>query len=873
MHRPRPYGLLVVGGKLTADDELFIHHEIKKLTNNKEVSNLNAIRQVKDLPNGGYVILQDMGGILKAITHKPSTLDQLENDGFAKLFIPMLFSGVITKSIVLTETGKVGLKISELTRKRLINYDDEKQPLPLKDLELKRFCIEYNQLFEYFKPKNTGIYTFTQYAKHRPTWYSSAISEVLQIVGGYGRLANIEKSEDPLDSKQFELPLDYFEKIVAKLESVRLPGYTGIPNLDGQFQYDYKFSNTDAISFDTNNKPWLIQINSAGVHAMPLPIVPATATDDFREYIESVSDDEILKILDRFGALPSGEGFPTGLDFHAWKRAGVIIKVCDTSDFYSHNGFYSACGWSLNSKGSEGFNTCYQFLDSMLKLAHGYKLQLDLVKVENIGWLDKIIVKDEYVDVISTYLEKLTNILIKGTVKTNAIMYKLRRVDQQDLYERAKAALNSPSGVDTNEVDYWHNLELKPIANHIGSVSRVTSGNLYHPGKNPKGMGALKFPELTGQGCESFPIIEPEYEGPAMKCDTVVFGSYIEDSLKVIKYFYDERKFTKQEQSTFEDIMIVGSWDKTTTTGLTGLMGKFYTSDFDDRQESPDVTTYTHIEGRDLGYGNPAYQTPPLLFMDGSLSRSRYYTHKIKTKTTSQYSLQNAVCVPAFNRDGWLYAFQDYLGSRNETEKLVKLGIPDPTSYRLWCYDAIFHYLGGGIPYRGEPRSKDGTPVYVDKMIYSPNEYNDYADSGNWFGLPSGGFIDVTGVCGPYTSRSSSTHHAMGVTIGGESPQVEEYETEEITKGETTGLVKLSYPVFGNRTIKRTLPEAWYFDYSPVDAGGLVYFYRDACRVVFGDSEYANISETDANGARIKWGTTSLVDHKSAHHFIGVINE
>ena len=62
-----------------------------------------------------------------------------------------------------------------------------------------------------------------------------------------------------------------------------------------------------------------------------------------------------------------------------------------------------------------------------------------------------------------------------------------------------------------------------------------------------------------------------------------------------------------------------------------------------------------------------------------------------------------------------------------------------------------------------------------------------------------------------------------------------------------------------------------YFLASPNDYGEV--FYRDACKVVFGDSEYANISETNENNLRYKWGYSHLVEHKSAYHFIGVINE
>lgn len=101
-------------------------------------------------------------------------------------------------------------------------------------------------------------------------------------------------------------------------------------------------------------------MNSSGVWAMPLPMVPATTTQAFRDYMEKVGDQEIIDILDRFGGMPSGESFPIREDeFQTWKRAGVIIKVCDTADFYDHIMYASACGWSFNTRGTEGYNTCY----------------------------------------------------------------------------------------------------------------------------------------------------------------------------------------------------------------------------------------------------------------------------------------------------------------------------------------------------------------------------------------------------------------------------------------------------------------------------------------------------------------------------------
>ena len=51
--------------------------------------------------------------------------------------------------------------------------------------------------------------------------------------------------------------------------------------------------------------------------------------------------------------------------------------------------------------------------------------------------------------------------------------------------------------------------------------------------------------------------------------------------------------------------------------------------------------------------------------------------------------------------------------------------------------------------------------------------------------------------------------------------------------------------------------------------------YGDCIRLTAGEAIYASTSETASGygGARYHWGYTSLADHRSAHHFIGVINQ
>jgi hypothetical protein len=863
MHQPKPYGLLVLDGKLSDRDQLFIDQELKKLTNQKTVSNLDSIRQVKNLPDGGYVILQDMAGILKAIVHKELSFDEFELDGLAKVYVPMLYSSVITKARVRKEDG-VGLKVTEQCRRRLINYSKELD-LPNKELHLQRFVIKPNdKLVPEFIPRNTfSDFITTQYVQQRPTWYSGAMAEVMQIVGGFGKQNLKELPENTLERAQFNIPTKYIEKIAKELEGIRLPAYSGVPPLDGAFQYDYKFYSTNGVVFDTANKPWLVRISSGGVYAMPLPIVPATATSAFREYIEEVGDDELLKILDRFGAMPSGEGFPKGQDFQSWRRAGVIIKVCDTKDFYSHIHYSPACGWSFNLNGTEGFNTCYTYDEDGIAIGKAFKLRLNFSPAENNGWLKKINATGN-ASRIANYLSKLIALLPKNSHKTNAILYKLRRVPQEDIYQQALTTLYNPLGVTSVDVDYWDNLELDPIAVLSGNVNQVGQGYLFPSGAE------IKFPSVELQGCISFDFSVLDKSkipsGYIVRCDTIMYGYYIGDSLKVVKYFLDQRKYTLDVENDFEECMTVGSWTETVYEGQISVWGNFYTTDFDRRNEFAPTQTVTKIKGEDRGFDSkPVFSFDDFFSQVGSIWRNRYFTHKSESTKTEDHSINIAVCIPFLCRNASLYAVSEYVSGIYKTEGLSLHSVRDPNSYRYFTYDFVWAWVGGSVEgnmytaSKSEPYPKNGNPVWVMGYNYYPGGCSDFADQGDWLGgLP----YDITWLVHP-------DKHTWQHSGGGGAPKVQTYSKSWREDGKTTGNIYITIDDVPRKI--DVIPATTYFLPSPDLYVGV--FYRDACKVVFGDSEYANISESDQNNRRYKWGYSALVDDKSAYHFIGVINE
>lgn len=867
MYQPRPHGLATVGGDLTDEDSAAIELLARRLTNLKTLSGLDSMRMVRSLPDGGHVVMQDMGGVFKAIASKPKfAAEKQEHDGLAHANVPMLFSGVVTSAVTTGDAG-LGIKLTEQTRKRLASYGSN---LPAKDVRLQRFRIGYHTMVWELGSTVETTAVYSQYAAQRPSWYSGAMAEVMQIVGGYGKQRFDEKPDDPMEMATMKIPEKVMVKIRNEIGNVRLPGYTGFPNETGQFLYDYKFDNTNGVAFDSERKPWLIRVSSAGVHAMPLPLIPATTTKAFREYVEDVGDDELLAILDRFGGMPSGESFPLiGRDFEAWRRAGVVIKICDTSDFYDHIMYSSACGWSFNTKGTEGYNTCYDYYDDE-GLGYGltYKLTLKLGTSENSGKLSQSLdLEDpEEARLLDAYLSSIYQRLTDSH-EHRAIKYKIRRATVSELLERGEHYGADPE----SEVRYWNTKEFPPIATHHGSVTEVSRGYLYH-GAKFQFQPQIKFPEPYEGGCIShdfLPLENGRYKDSYPNCDTIMFCYYIGDDLKVVKYFRDGRSFQREAENDYEPCMTVGSWQQTVTEGLTSLVGHFYTSDIDERKELAPVVTTTNIKGMDRGYDSvPQFGFDDIFSSCGTIWRNRYFSHQTVEERTEGSGIDVAVCIPYLSRNALLHAKKEYVTGKKKTEGAALYAIQDPNTYRYYTYHFVFAWVGCADGHKGNvasatnvsPAPNNGNPVWVTGYNYHPGGCSDFADQGNWLGeLPQ----DYTWLIWPVASE-------YNVNGGGGAPPFRSYSTTRETGGETTGEIFASIRA-STDLVSRDIPDNMYFLGSPDELVGV--FYRDACRVEFGSSEYCNVSERDSNGGRARWGFTSLASHTSAHHFLGVINE
>ncbi|WP_180176909.1 hypothetical protein [Acinetobacter sp. YH12039] len=863
MHKPRPYGLATYGGDLTEKDKVFIDHCCQTVTNYKEVTQLNALKYTRELPDGGVVIVQDAGGVFRAIAYKPVQQQSPHlTDHLAPLDIPMLFSGCIDDGWDRTNSG-IELKMTDMCQLRLGKYRTRIGGA----VKLKRFRCPYTEVMKvFFVPEGLrGIseenLLISQYDKLKASWFSGAMAEAVQVISGYGRQDMDQLPQDPIEQAHFELPANIRERIQQELHQVRLPACSGKVDTEGRILYQFMFFNTHLVSFDVKRKPWLVQISSNGVWVMPLPMIPATCTTAFHDYISEVGDQEIGKILDRFGGMPSGEGFPQGQEFDRWVRAGAIIKVCDTADFYQHSAYSSVTGWSCDQDGCNLINTCYDYKNGFC-YGYTYQISLNLAAAQDHGWSHERTLADltaEQSRMISAYMSNLYDLLSRAEYYQTAasIKYKLRRVEVDVILSRASNAFNE------SEVTFWDSYVCPPIAIHQGHIALTNQGYLFSG-------GTLKIPEPLLDGVISMyfaPRIDMNSSIRVPKVDTIVYAYYVGNSLKVIKNFHDDRKVVKEVEGTFQDEMIVGSWEQTKYIGLTGLEGEFYSTDFDHRQEIAPMEIHSSIVGRDLGYGTPYANYGAVFSATGQLSRSRYYSHKRITTQKLAKQINQCFIVPMCQRNSILAGYREQFDKVIVTEAVNRNAALDPNWYDIWTYNAATNYINsardaGPFPKKGMPYPVDNVPVWaeVHHFDHDGSEAQDFANSGDWIGgMPA----DVTNYVNPPGGATT-------LNYGGVPPNLLTYQ--EVTETPYKKYDELHLAMYEPPRLMHNKPQNnAYYEMSPNSFGDIL--YMDASRVMFGEVEYGNISENTERGVRFFVGYSKLCTHKVAHTFIGVINE
>ena len=888
-HSAKPYGRNSGYFELDAADAAMVEHLIRGFTNLRGVLAQQNYRRFYKLPSGAVAVIQDMGGIPKVIVYPPEKQEE-EHTGKAHVDVPMFFSGeALSTAVRYGADGNVmegaQLALTQQCRRRLDGYTETLAP---QRLRLHRFVIGYAPHFvEFVRPSGMKI---LQYAQLRPTWWSGRMAAVVQLAQGYGRHEFDKLPDAPYEKATLAVPEDVGAKMAAELGldaegggGAILPACDGWPVKSGETQFDYKASRTDGVVFGTDGLPWLVRVSAQGVFAMPLPMVPATRTAAFRAWAEQVGDVEILWLLDTFGGMPSGEGFPVQeKEFAAWRRAGVIIRLGSASEFYALNAYSSATAWSFNTSGTQAVATGWKWGDDGLKRGQTWLLRFTIGHCLSGGMAKPPVppadwqpsVQQRVLAYISA-VEQAAGMNDKGAKDALklAAVYALRRARWDDVYSRVVGErVSTPQA----ELEYWMDYEAQPIAMGWCSQFQMDSeGILWAPGE-PKRQPQIKFPEPAAdpQGCYSFDFGRLEGSAPPHpepKSDTIMHAYFVGDDMKVVKYFRDTTEVAVGVERNYDegDVLTVGTWEETIAYTPLGLQGNFYTTDFDEREWSATHFKYTKTTGKDLGYDAiPRFKQDYIFSTGGRIWRNRYVQYDVKSIEVKTQSSRVAICVPYYAPHAALHAWRWNHEGKTETTARSVGAIEDPNHYRYTTYHFVWAWSGSGSPankenYTGplEPNPmvrREGDPVWVIGYNYDPWMAGaDFADQGDWMGgLPQ----DYTWLVHPGNEWLSEG--------GGTPPAIRQFHNTKHLPDEDGGSLSVSYAPQPLKILD-TAPDIMYFAPSPDDYGNV--FYRDATRNEAGD-EYGNVSESrQGERERFHWGWNEVADNQSAHHFIGVL--
>lgn len=871
MPGPKPHGKFSQQ-PVSRSDAAAARAWMQRLTALKEAWGVDSLRITRDLPDGGKVVLIDQGGIRKSIILNRLDSDDPQDQPTAYESIPIPFSGVIDTKIARTDAPEEAeVRLSLMTRRRLGGYDPN-APLAPEKATLRRFFVPmgrygYDLLPQGRSPNQVYLQSSLQY----PTWYSGTMAKLVQFAAGYGRQdgapEGVSQQRAAMESASLELPPPVVEKIRLEMPTNPiLPGYYGVPPYTGEIQFDFHHAQTDGVAFDTANKPWLVRVNAGGVIAMPLPVIPVTATKAFREYMEEVGDQELLTVLDTFGALPSGEGFPEeGKDFSAWRRAGVIIDVCSAGDFYSHMAYSSSCGWSFNSRGNEAYNTCFNGSEAEGIIGHTYHLSLTL------GPMLDSLAEDTFEQLevgsdIHAYMQSVLSNLGKSG-EGMAARHKIRRTDPQDIAVRAQGwSERGDSRAVQAEVEYWHNLQMPPAANHSGSVRKYKSGALWLTED-------IQLPDPFYGGCvnpmyrwllpkEAHKILVPRF-------DTIVWAWFEDDDLKTLNMFYNKANVQVENEADIDLCKTVGSWSSKTHTGNWSIAGPVYSHDFDFRDTLGGSTVESTTKGSDLGFERTrawVWFSPVAQWHSVTMSRHRMYRHDTKTISTSRENLFVAGCVPYFCRNALLFGEAKWHAGRTTTTSVGWGAIQDPYSYSV---DLAADYA----TYFPDPdRGKE--TAWVLQEHYNPNLCNSFADNGPWMNVGDEVYQLVMRHKNPEHATWGWPDYLSLWHGGGSNPRIQ-IGSRSVTEGAQTpadtGNIWISMDNKKERVARKVDPRPYRME-SPDENYNV--FYRAAMRNSFGNARFIEIEEpAGADGPFTRFGHSALAGDKPFPYFMGVIHE
>lgn len=566
-------------------------------------------------------------------------------------------------------------------------------------------------------PPSPNRPVYSQYTVLRPGFYSGTMKKLVQLLMGYGKLnpkSIYGSAVRPItDPNAFYYETD-FQKEVAESGT--------------QIRYDWRFHRTHGLARAIDGKWWLVQIRPGyGVHAMPLSLYDSTTAPAFREKAEELGDSAALDVLDLFGGLPTGEGFPVNAaEFDAMVRAGYIVRGLDPEllvPFYNCNPYSAWHGWAFSASGARADNTAVSYDPDGYQTGVHYQIAMSIGEIEE-GLSPSLRPSQGSLAI----LKRLVILAGSGQDPPQDFRYKVRaallKVDRLTI-EQADEFLMMPAASAFSAIDA---LDLAPIVEFSASIRLVSSSRIYQP---------YKFgPQFSYYDPDVNALLSHDGRGEdnnpsrPTRTDATMHVFYVGENLHWVKLFCRVGFISARTEDEGElTCGLVGSRTITTTFGLDEAANGVYTETYDDRATAFSSQNVLKINGTRLGAVLVGFADSPLNLQICSLFRSwRFKVETSLTEITEGSLTSSSAAVPYGCRESYYYAAKAYSPGSFTYSSASFPEVQDPYTYTGWRN--LFSGPNAQHPAGcGNVRNR-----HVWQEFYFPSEdgCSDLVDSGPW---------------------------------------------------------------------------------------------------------------------------------------------
>jgi hypothetical protein len=434
---------------------------------------------------------------------------------------------------------------------------------------------------------------YSQFASIEPGNYTGAMSHIIQLLLGVGRILPYDYEQRWLYAAPNRAPMTAkvvdLDPITGELEegsgSPPTSFYTGQNNEQVQITYDWRWNRTHGVMWGADLQerrvPMLVELGQRGIFLMPFPVdsisqTPAGQAHYLRVYPDlgrfSPFKDGEETLFEAIGGFPTGERMPGVIsETRRWVRAGYLLEADRNLDeFYSGMAMTSNFGWSFHPSRPKAINTMYKYNGKGQKVGYCYEVNLAITEKPNTAKVRNTV----------------TPLVIAALGLTDEIdKFKAERLPQ----DFAEVMVTAP---DYDEFDAF---EVSPDWDVRARIVKLREGFLEYPGfQCPKGSFGpcspipraphFKYYEPIISSVLNFDFEKPPDVPMPKRSDGPIFATYVNGSAEIVHFFHESEPSASFTQNTRQPCQYVGTWQDINYSEGRRLVGQFYTSSHDFRQ-------------------------------------------------------------------------------------------------------------------------------------------------------------------------------------------------------------------------------------------------------------------------------------------------